>query len=106
MQIGESRVMWSLPQMPMFSGKNVSQERNLPSILSFDAMMNAPQGCPVAVRMQRDAAARVQQQPLVNFFRNALGLAQKGRRVSYLCPKLTGADTTPPGCTRQKSPKE
>ena len=44
-------------------------------MLSFDAMMAAPQGRPVAVRMTRDAAVRAPQQPLVTFFRSALGLS-------------------------------
>jgi hypothetical protein len=82
MQIERLHNMWSLPQMPMFSSKEPSHEKKLPMILSFDAMMNAPQGCPVAVRMQRDASSRVQHKPLVTFFRNALGLTHKSRHVS------------------------
>ena len=44
---------------------------------SFDALMRAPQGNPVAVRSQRDTAARVQQTPLVGLFRSALGFSSK-----------------------------
>lgn len=46
-------------------------------IHSFDALMSAPQGWPVSVRMQRDTATRQQTQPLFNFFKNALGLNTK-----------------------------
>lgn len=56
------------------SNKDKVPEVKPAKIHSFDALMNAPQGWPVSVRMQRDTAARQQTQPLFNFFKNALGL--------------------------------
>jgi hypothetical protein len=70
-QVMSPRGQWSL-----FRGNGGSSkpEARPAKIHSFDALMTAPQGCPVSVRMQRDTAARQQSQPLFNFFKNALGL--------------------------------
>jgi hypothetical protein len=56
------------------AGRDKAPEVKTAKIHSFDALMSAPQGCPVSVRMQRDTAARHQAQPLFNLFKNALGL--------------------------------
>lgn len=61
----------------MFRGQQKGSEPKTAKLHSFDALRSAPQGCPVSVRMHRDMATRSQSQPLLNFFRNALGLSQR-----------------------------
>jgi hypothetical protein len=66
-------------------------------IHSFDALMSAPQGCPVSVRMQRDTAARHQAQPLFNFFKNALGLnTNQNKEGGAANPNAQSARCFPP----------
>lgn len=85
MQVHSKRVTWSLARMPMFRGQQRSEPKTA-KLHSFDALRSAPQGCPVSVRMHRDMAARSQSQPLLNFFRNALGLSQRqpGPRCAFV----------------------
>lgn len=91
LQEDEPEALWDIVQPPLF-GESGVREADLSKgarMMSFDAIMSAPQGRPVAVRMQRDSAVKKEAQPLVNFFRNALGLSSRSARCA-LCRAYKG----------------
>ena len=82
MQADQPEQLWDIAQPPLFGAKSTGADAlHAGDLLSFDALMHAPQARPLQVCMQReDAGARASNtQPLMAFVRSTLGITARTR---------------------------